>query len=144
MIILFSDLNNYVSKFALINEKKDYDINYHLLINGESTLVMEKGVAAEIGETLYYVGTIMKIDLDKNVVKELNDEVLDLNSLNEELERRRDKKFTAIALLGNKNLEFAKRLQMELSTSVYFHNGVYYLLFNDRNDDYKSQDRVHL
>ena len=142
-LVLKSDFNNYVSKFALINEKKDYDINYHLLINGESTLVMEKGVAAEIGETLYYVGTIMKIDLDKNVVKELNDEVLDLNSLNEELERRRDKKFTAIALLGNKNLEFAKRLQMELSTSVYFHNGVYYLLFNDTIKEISVLIKIH-
>ena len=131
-LIIKSDITKYSKKYQEISANKDYTITYHLLIDDKETLVKERGVATLINNNLYYVGTITKIELDKNAVKELNNEILDLNSLNEELERRRKEKFSVLAIYNSFDQNYYQELKNKFKELVYFNNNIYYLLFNQK------------
>ena len=131
-LIIKSDLSKYSKKYNDISANKDYNITYHLIIDGVETLVREKGVATLINNNLYYVGTIMKIDLERSTLKELNNEVLDINNLNEELERRRKDKFSCLAISNSFDYDYYQKLRRQFKEDVYFDRGIYYVLFNEK------------
>lgn len=134
-LILKSDYNKYMKKYALMAEEKDYDITYHLVCDDNELLVQERGHAKVINNNLYYVGTISKISLDKDVMKELNKEILNLSDLSQELERRKKDKFVVLAINNAQDVAYYDKLKQSFKEQVYFNNNVYYVLFNEKLKD---------
>ena len=141
--VLKSDLTNYKRKYDYIAGNKNYNITYHLVIDSKEVLVSEKAFAKNIDSNLYYVGTISKIDLERDAIKAIKDEVLDINSLNEELERLKDNKFNALVISAKFDYRYYKELKDAFEERVYFNNDIYYLLTNLKTKDLLTKIKIN-
>ena len=98
-----SDLDEYSKKYQFISEQKKYLITYHLNINNEVVLFREQASPIMINNSLYYVGTIDKIEINDVVVELNKDKVLDSIKLKEALDLKKDKSFTGLIIKSNVN-----------------------------------------
>lgn len=102
-LVSSNDLDEYSKKSQLINEKKNYNITYHLRIDNQDILFREQAKPIEINNSLYYVGTIDKVIID-DVIKEINkDKLLEINDLKKALEIRKDKSFNGLIIKSDLN-----------------------------------------
>lgn len=141
-LISQADLNDYSKKYSFINEKKNYAITYHLILDNDVVLFREQASPIEINNNLYYVGTIDKVIVDE-VIKEINrDKLLYIDDLKKDLDNRKDKSFTGLVIKSNvSNLKIEDRddylynlftdLKGQLQTTVYLLDDIFVLLFDN-------------
>lgn len=129
-LISQNDISQYSKKFAQIETKNEYTISYHITSGDDSILVREQAKPLIIDGNLYYVGTIEKVVIDEAVKNHLDMNYLqDGVSLNKALELLKGKKMSGV-VVKSKN-DIFNDLQKAFDSTVYFNNGLYYVLFDD-------------
>lgn len=125
-----NDLKEYIKQKELFEENKEYELRYHIMINGESKLISENANPLVLNNDLYYCGRISILEFDESYLHEIKQyHPLSFKEFSLYLDKLKDKHFKVLACKANYDL-FSKLYNL-FNDNIYLINDIYYYITLD-------------